>query len=187
VGCGGKGKEVNFDTASEIEYRVAKYFDPRRNIIVPNVWWGWGLNHECDLVVLTKSGYAYEVEIKVSKSDLRADLKKRWGHSSKRLRRLYFAVPEKLESCALELVPKSAGILKIQQTDTGRWPYPGNVSKVREAQINLEARRLNPEEELKLAALGTMRIWTLKRAYSSLWERYENECNPHQWRMEYLG
>ena len=76
-------------TVSEIELAVAHYFDPRRNIIVPNVWWGMGFNYECDLLVLTKAGYAYEVEIKTTKSDLKADLKKEHGHKSDKIRKLF--------------------------------------------------------------------------------------------------
>jgi hypothetical protein len=163
-----------FDTAAEIEHRIADYFDPRRNIVVPNVWWGWGLNHECDLVVLTNSGYAYEVEIKVSRADLRADLKKRHGHSdwNGKLRRIYFAVPERLSDYALKLIPKPAGLLMVGQ---GIDRLAGLVCKLREADINPGARRLNPDERFKLAKLGTMRVWTRKRV------------NPHEWRLEFLG
>ena len=46
------------------------FFNYRANLIVPNISWGLGL-HECDLLVLTSSGYATEIEIKVSKADLK--------------------------------------------------------------------------------------------------------------------
>ena len=38
--------------------------------------------YEADLIAITKSGYAYEYEIKLSLSDFRADLKKREKHAS---------------------------------------------------------------------------------------------------------
>ncbi len=72
----------------DIECALATYFDPRRNLIVPNVWWGMGLNHECDLMVMTRSGYVYEVEIKTSKADLVRDLKKPHGHGDDKIRKL---------------------------------------------------------------------------------------------------
>jgi len=60
---------------SDIEFAVAKYFNFRKNLIVPNVSWGFNI-HECDLLIVRKSGYAIEVEIKISKSDFKADFKK---------------------------------------------------------------------------------------------------------------
>jgi hypothetical protein len=145
---------MKFETCKEIELAISSYFDPRRNTIVPNVWWGMGFDHECDLLVLTKSGFAYEVEIKISRSDLRADLRKRNGHESKYIKKLYFAMPDKMETC-VDLVPGRAGILLVQQT--------GGVRKIREAKQVSEAKPFPVEKQLKLAQLGTMRIWTLKR------------------------
>ena len=80
-------------TAKDIEISVAKYMDPRVNLIVPNASWGLGL-HECDLLVISKAGYASEVEIKVSKADLLRDREKRHGHASDRIKALWFALPE---------------------------------------------------------------------------------------------
>lgn len=144
---------MNYETCPEIELVVAKYLNPRQNIIVPNVWWGLGINHECDLFVLTKTGYAYEIEIKVSKSDIMADLKKRFGHKSNKIRKLYFAIPEKLQP-SIDLIPERAGILVVNQK--------GTVLKLREAKINNEANPLSHEDQLHLAHLGAQRIWKLK-------------------------
>jgi hypothetical protein len=153
---------MNFETCPEIESAVARYFDPRRCTIVPNVWWGLDLNHECDLFVLTRSGYAYEVEIKVSRADLRADLEKRHRHVSASIRKLYFAIPEKLESC-IDLIPVHAGILVV---------HPGGfVKKLREAKLNETARQLSVNKQIKLAQLGTMRIWKLKRIIMEMAKR----------------
>jgi hypothetical protein len=138
-----------------VEVAVAKYFNPRRNLIVPNVWWGLGFNYELDLVVLTKCGYAYEVEIKVSRQDIKADLKKSHGHSSKRISRLYFAVPSELSDD--KNIPEDAGILSISLNADGRY----GVRKIREAKRK-DARIFTDKERLKLAELGTMRIWKLK-------------------------
>jgi len=146
---------MNHETCQEIECAVARFFDPRRNVIVPNVWWGLDLNHECDLFVLTKAGYAYEVEIKTSKADLKADARKRHNHASKKIKRLYFAIPEKLESC-IDLIPGRAGVLVLRPN--------GAVKKLREAEPNPGARKLNEKESLHLGQLCSMRIWTLKSA-----------------------
>ncbi len=150
---------MNFETCPEIESVIARYFDSRRCVIVSNVWWGLGLNHECDLFVLTKSCWAYEVEIKISKSDLKADLKKKFGHVSSLIRKLYFAIPGKLEPC-IDLIPARAGILVVGSK--------GDIFKLREAEVNPHARKLTETESLKLAHLGTMRIWKLKAAFIRL-------------------
>jgi len=63
--------------AKEVELAVANYFGIRQHLIVPNVMWGFtGLNYEADLVIVTKAGYAKEVEIKVSRADLIKDKEK---------------------------------------------------------------------------------------------------------------
>ena len=64
----------------EMEVALSKFFNPRQNIIVPNISWGMGGHHECDLMVLTQCNFAYEVEIKVSAADLKADAKKTHAH-----------------------------------------------------------------------------------------------------------
>ena len=68
----------------EMEIALMRKFDVRRNIIVPNICWGMNL-HECDLLSITKKGYATEIEIKVSKPDLRADRDKTHGHRSNKI------------------------------------------------------------------------------------------------------
>jgi hypothetical protein len=118
--------------AAEIEIAVARYFHPRVNLVVPNVSWGMGL-HECDLLVITRAGYAYEVEIKISKSDLKKDREKRHCHVSSRISRLYFAIPKELENC-IDYVPERAGIISVDYY----WPNRDDVfrcEKVREAKL----------------------------------------------------
>lgn len=62
-------------TTLDMEIVLMEYFGVNRNIIVPNVSWGLNL-HECDLLIFSKSGYATEVEIKISKQDLLKDKNK---------------------------------------------------------------------------------------------------------------
>ena len=81
-------------TTAEMEVAIAKYFGIRTHIVVPNVSWGF-FNHECDLFLIRKSGYGFEVEIKRSKSDMMADFKKKHSHGDRRNRivQLYYAFP----------------------------------------------------------------------------------------------
>ena len=81
----------------EIEIKLLAYFKFSQNIIVHCVADGiyhekCGFLHECDLLVLSKSNYATEIEIKISKSDLIKDSKKEHAHESDLIKKLYFAV-----------------------------------------------------------------------------------------------
>lgn len=105
-------------TAKDIEVKIAKYFDWRRNIIVPNASWGVGL-HECDMLILSERNFATEVEIKISRSDLKADQKKEHGHNSVKIKNLWFAVPAELVPSALELCPARAGIFALRDAPRG--------------------------------------------------------------------
>lgn len=145
---------MNFETAAEIEIAIAGWFGIRKHVIVPNVSWGL-FNHECDVTVLSSSNYAYEIEIKVSKSDLVRDKAKWHNHDSIKIRKLWFAVPEKLNGC-IEYIPARAGILVVSKK--------GVVSELRAPEVNAMARKLSEKECFTLARLGTMRIWSLKEA-----------------------
>jgi len=83
-------------TARDVEIRVARYFNPRVNLIVPNVSWGFGLNYEADLVIVRPSWFCDEIEIKVTIADLKADAKKKHIHDGKMFKRLWFAMPDYL-------------------------------------------------------------------------------------------
>lgn len=145
-----------------MEIRLANYFDFRQKIIVPNI--SWGLNiHECDLLIISKSGYATEVEIKISKQDLIADAKKRHHHQSDKIKFLYFALPEKLESF-INYIPKQAGIIIVEEKEIWRIDgYRKGVKILRKPQCNKTCRQLSDIEIAKVLRLGTMRIWTLKQ------------------------
>jgi len=170
-------------TAQDIEIAVAKHFGSRLNLIVPNVSWGWGLAHEADMIVLRPSGICDEVEIKVTAADIRADMKKRVGHwESRRIARVWFAVPSDL-ACNPD-IPSAAGILSVlrgtQSRDSeGRWAWRpwkhgdthwhDHVTVIRPAKLRTKETRMvvTPEQRIKLAELGAMRIWDLKSALAS--------------------
>lgn len=141
-------------TARHIEFALAKHFNWRQNLIVPNVHWGFGLNHEADLLVLTPSLSLWEVEIKVTPGDLRADVKKRHGHRSEFIRRLYFAFPASMAKYS-DLVPRDAGIILVREDCL-------LASVARPAKQNMAALPLTPKQVQKLHSLAAMRIWDLK-------------------------
>jgi len=160
-------RRCRYWTAKEIEIRIAQWFGYRTNLIVPNVSWGMGL-HECDILILTKAGYALEVEIKVSKGDIIKDAEKWHQHKSDKIKRLYFAIPKKLEK-HIALIPEQAGVITV---DEGGW-----CKLVRNAEANRGARKWGDEDRFNIARLGAIRIWDLKEKLQlndSVKNDYEN-------------
>ena len=143
-----------------MELAIAKHFGTRQHIIVPNLSWGLAGMHECDLFLIRKSGYAIEVEIKRTKSDFLADFKKGHNHVDKqnRIAEFFYAFPEDIYEKCCTLVPENAGIIVCK-----RWGDRVFARIERGAQRINGARRLTIEEQLKVASLGTLRIWNLKQ------------------------
>lgn len=144
----------------EMEIAVVNLLDYRRHEIVPNVSWGI-VNHECDLLCLDGNGRFTEIEIKISRSDLKADFSKTHNHSSKMISRLVYAVPSEILDTAIELCPKHCGIIEVTTTD-GKYD-----TKVFEAHWYRMCRHNgNRPTEIQInqfRRLGLMRIWTLKQ------------------------
>jgi len=156
-------------TTPEMEVAIAKYFGIRKHIVVPNVSWGF-FNHECDLFLIRTSGYGFEVEIKRSKSDMMADFKKKHGHKDRRNRivQLYYAFPEELLPKVEDLVPDDCGIITVSRSE---WNNKAYASMRRDAKRKKGAKRLTKDEQLKIARLGTLRIWTLKEKLNLLMQK----------------
>lgn len=151
-------------TSQDIEIAIANYYDPRVNIIVPNVSWGL-FSHECDILVVRKTNYCIEVEIKISKQDLKADFKKEKQHIDKknRIKELYYAFPVEMYDDCKELIPEECGIFV--------YLLDGSLSLERKAKERQGAKPLTDKEVFQVARLGTLRIWSLKRKIQKLIEK----------------
>lgn len=145
---------------ANLEVGVANHFDCRRNLIIPNVSWGFGLNYEADIIVVRPSGYAIEVEIKNSERDIKADKKKKKWRNGKwpcrYFKEFWMAVPEKLEKS--KYIPSHAGILRIYKY---RNKYYGKV--IKKPEINNNSVKLNKNQIEKLKRLLCLRIWKIKK------------------------
>ena len=144
----------------DMELALVSYFALGTNLIVPNVSWGM-FAYECDLVVLTKSGYLYEIEIKISLSDLKKDCKKYHNHDDPHFKYLYFAIPFCLaEKIGPEFkhIPNNAGVIIVTDNGSRRW-----CKEVRKPKIRRGAPKTTIENRYKLARLGALRIWSLKQ------------------------
>jgi len=158
-------------SAAWMELCLSNYFGPRQNVVVPRVSWGLHGEYEKDLVVLYPSGWATEVEIKISVSDLRADQKKSHGHDSCLMQKLYFAIPSGIyNDDTLALIPERAGVLVVDQVveePLVNWGYSPDytwgtrVRKVRSPQVNKSARKLSEYERQVVMRLGYLRFWSL--------------------------
>ena len=145
-------------TTPEMECALANWFGYRQNLIVPNVHWGMNM-HECDLLVVSKAGYCTEVEIKVTRADLRRDAKKAHGHQSNRIMYLYFAIPSYLEA-ATEFVPERAGIILVSPATA----HAHVTCRILRAPIcRKHTLRMSDRDRYKVARLGALRIWDLKQ------------------------
>ena len=163
-----------------MEIVLMRHFDIRRNLIVPCITDSSFLTHfEIDLLVLSKSGYATAIEIKVSKADLKSDLKKKHiaglstinfmndnshrDHYFKNIKYFYYSVPEDLKDEAIEQIPDFAGLLISKKV---KWYnndiFVNKIIEVRSPKL-LYSKKSTEKMRYDLARLGAMRILTLKQ------------------------
>lgn len=174
-------------TLYEIEVALAKTdtFNFVKNIVAYNVN-GVGasllLCHECDMLVLSKSGYLTEIEIKRSWTDFLADFKKKHKHESNGLvKYFYYCVPE----CMLDKVYEKLEELEVDYS--GVITYDENLKikfhgyRVRNDKYHINTdeeysyfnreqphRKLFLEEQLQVARYGAMRAIGLKEKLINL-------------------
>src|SRR3990167_1440633 len=113
-----RGWSVTESSIAELLVKIDGPFPYRRYLAVPNVTFGWGLDYKADLIVVSRTGYATEIEIKKTKQDFLADFANKDKHEkgmNQRIARFYFAVPEALTEFVLsyEGMKPHYGVIKI--------------------------------------------------------------------------
>lgn len=148
-----------------IALRDSGLWNKRTDLMVPNVSWGL-LPYEADFVVVNKSGYLTEVEIKRSWEDFKADFKKSHHHDDERVYRFCYCVPESISE-------KVIGYIKEQNPGKDDYLLPAVLCYtedmlVRTTSLNnfnnfscQKRRKLFLEEILTIARLGQLRYWSL--------------------------
>jgi len=141
--------------------------------VFPNTYIG---SWECDIVELTKSGYLYEYEVKITRADFKADAKKQrsgnkeidgvWQpckhvkydilQSGSRVNYFYYIVPKDLIS--VDEVPEFAGLIYI---DTS---YVNPYFKVVKVAPKLSKEKATDRIILKLLESTYYRYHSLRRA-----------------------
>ena len=145
----------------DMEIALMRHIGVRANTIVPNISWGL-IDHECDLLVMTGSGYLWEIEIKVSLGDLKKDAEKPHNHFSPKIKRLYFAIPKKLEN-HINLIPERAGIFIVKKNeDINSMDWKPYFIEIKRRPIEQKTQSISDSDKYQLARLGTMRILGMK-------------------------
>ena len=121
------------------------------------------------MALINKTGFLKEIEIKISKSDFIKDFKKGHHHVDRfhRISQFYYAMPIYIYDKVKDLIPEDAGIITCNKNE--RCMIDATI--LREAKKIKDCRKLTVEEQLKIARLGTMRIFPLKRKIIALKEK----------------
>lgn len=145
-------------------------FKARNVVVVPDCQWP---GSECDLLVVRPDLRLIDVEIKITRSDLKADAYKdkwfemptHWSFGAQRPKtprpypariwKHYYAMPRAIWSDELlEFIQPASGILMISDRDT----YPV-MSVRRQARPNREAKAICAEDVMDIARLTSNRMW----------------------------
>ena len=161
---------------SEMEKLIYWYFEKNSLVIVPKVsgnnWWLdteadpviWKniVNHECDMLIVSKNQYLTEVEIKISLSDLKADFKKEHQHKDENIKNFYYAFPEEMKEKAIKLIPEEAGILiAVKKHSNSGYEYR-DIECYRKPKINNLAKPINDKVLSMIYRLGYLRYWNYR-------------------------
>lgn len=176
-------------TLYEIEVALAKTPDYSfvKNIVAFNVN-GLGksllIQHECDMLVLSRSGYLTEIEIKRSWEDFKADFKKKHNHESMGIiKNFYYCVPISiLDKVMAYLADKERSFNCIITYDESLI-IRHHMVKVGKYAPNFEYRKLFLEEQLQVARFGAMRAIRLKEKINDLINK-QNEKQGLDWGQE---
>lgn len=95
----------------QIALRNSGLWNKRQDIFIPNLSWGL-LNYEADLVIITKSGYLTEVEIKRSWEDFKADFKKGHEHDDPRVYYFHYCIPESICERVVKFLDDKYGVMR---------------------------------------------------------------------------
>jgi len=147
-------------------------------VLVDNCNW---TGHECDVLAVTMDMRIIDVEVKISRADLKADARKdKWWHRfgwqygepepkpvarewPTKVWKHYYAMPSELWDDALfDVLPSPrSGVLLLEQRNGSSVPVLVKVA--RRATPNKDASRLKPEQVLDISRLANLRMWEAYR------------------------
>lgn len=155
--------------------------DRRCVIVVPRCSFA---GHEADLLAVTPDLRLIDFEIKISRSDLKADLQKdKWWESTMWFRdhvtkkrkaahlnqrahppkvwKHYYVVPLEIWKDELfDSIPPASGVLTVSRAGREHWNRGGVVvDVVRRAKPAKDAYKISAEEAICIARLASVRMW----------------------------
>jgi hypothetical protein len=168
---------------------LARHTFQRKHLVVPNCNW---TGNECDLLVVTPDLRIIDVEIKISRADLKADAgKEKWWHPRPwrrhgepeparrprdwppRVWKHFYCLPAKIWTAdLLAALPAVSGILLIRDIDTGGPNPPFYILCERRSKPNRDATKIDAGDAIDIARLAGLRMWD---AFEEL-ERVRNDC-----------
>ena len=152
-------------------------FNRKYLLVVPNCNW---TGEECDLFCVTENLRIIDVEIKISRSDFKADLEKdKWYHSwdwrkdgpwngqvdnskrrvrewPKKVWKHYYAMPKEIwKPEFMSILPPKSGLILLTKTETGLI----YASMRKRAVPNRTAKQITAEDAIDISRLATLRMW----------------------------
>ncbi len=150
-------------------------------LVMPNTYW---TGNEIDLLVVTMNRRVIDCEIKISRSDLRADLKKhKWYHAwdwktdgpwhpgvkgkprewPKNVWKHYYVLPRDIWTDDLfESIRPNSGVLLMYELIThDGYNHGVRIDVKRNAKPDRTAEKISAEDALDIARLCNMRMWSM--------------------------
>jgi len=162
-------------TTKLTENRIAKglahgILNDRSILVVPRCGW---CGSECDLLVVTRALKIIDVEIKISRSDLKADAKKEkwwrgrpWSRRGPGPRRWpdkvwkhYYAVDASIwHPDLLASISDASGVILVKPD--ARFRGGLQIEPIRRAIPCREAQPITPADAIDIARLASLRMWS---------------------------
>lgn len=147
-------------------------------MMIPKCHW---TGHECDVMTVTENLRIIDIEIKISRADLRADKdKEKWYHRynwrldgpqvkkdlgadvqrrrewPQKVWKHYVAVPESVwKDDLFEMLSPQSGVILLRHNTSGKVV----ARMLRQAKPNRDAETLSAEQVMNIARLATLRMW----------------------------
>lgn len=161
------------------EFSIAKtlamdFFNKSSLVVVDNCGW---TGNECDLLVVNRDLRIIDVEIKISRQDLKADAKKdKWRHHTAWNKpkatallthptfcwKHYYVMPEEIWTPTLLgfLPSEHSGVVLLKAETTRNGVERVRYNVVRAAKPNRAAEKITPADAVNIARLASLRMWS---------------------------
>lgn len=176
-------------TTTEIEYALVDKYVLCNKLVATGITKNCGVvSHECDVLVVSSQNYITDFEIKVSVSDVKADLKKKHKHECPNIRATYFVLPKDILDKIICYIPDNFGVLAVVKTSLylGRDPITRlatyeksyRLELIRRPKYNRTANKITQEDLVELYRLENIR----KKRY--LKKQLQNEGLIYQYERD---